>query len=340
MGDDGGPAPLAADLDYRYTSRRPEFADLPGVVRDEVVAHAGAEVSQVHPAVTSGFTGAYAGVLDLADGRRVFAKAADPDHPFAHAALPREAGILRRLEGRAGSPRLLGAGSAGGWEVIVLEAIEGRLPGMPWTPDDAAAVHEACVEWATLPPDLVAGITDTTIAADLGGDQAALTCLDELASGTRPWPPGTLPWGAHPSPLDRRRLRELADLGHAAAGALTGDRLVHGDLRPDNILLTPAGRARFLDWNWVSRGPGWCDFVGLLPLMAHHGIDADAMVDVSPLLAGVDPDAVDAFLAVVVGFMVEHAGHPDLSDAQSAVRAHQAQMARTFLAWLGHRRGW
>ena len=119
---------MTEDVDYRTTSRRPEFAELPEPVRAEVARLAGAEGAHAHPAVTSGFTGAYAGLLELRDGRRVFAKAADPDHPFAHAALPREASVLGRLEGRAGAPRLLGAGPAGVWNVNVLEAIDGHLP--------------------------------------------------------------------------------------------------------------------------------------------------------------------------------------------------------------------
>ncbi|MDR6861703.1 phosphotransferase [Phycicoccus sp. 3266] len=324
---------MTADVDYRFTSRRPEFADLPEVVRLRIAGVAGAEVAHAHPAVTSGFTGAYAGLLELRDGRRVFAKAADPHHPFAHAALPREAAVLALLDGRAGAPRLLGTGAADVWNVSVLEAIHGHLPGMPWTPAEAAAAHEACVEWAALPADLVVQLTDSTVAEEVGGDEVALTCLDDLATGARPWPDG--------SPrLSPQQAHEVAELGRSAAGALVGDCLVHGDLRPDNMLMTPEGRARFVDWNWVARGPGWCDFVGLLPLMAHQGLDADRLALESPLLAGVHPDAVDAFLAVIIGFMVEHASHPDVDSTQSAVRAHQAQMARTFLAWLAHRRGW
>lgn len=324
---------MTEDVDYRRTSRRPQFAELPEHVRTEVERLAGAGVGHAHPAVTSGFTGAYAGLLELRDGRRVFAKAADPDHPFAHAALPREASVLGRLEGRAGAPKLLGAGPAGVWNVNVLEAIDGHLPGMPWTAPDAAVAHVACVEWAALPADLVAQLTDATVAQDVGGNKAALGCLDGLAAGSRGWPEGSVR-------VSSAQAHELAELGHAAATWLVGDSLVHGDLRPDNMLVTPEGRARFVDWNWVARGPGWCDFVGLLPLMAHQGLDADAMVAGSPLLTGVEADAVDSFLAIIVGYMVDSCSKPAFPSSLTTVRAHQAQMARTFLAWLAHRRGW
>ena len=37
------------------------------------------------------------------------------------------------------------------------------------------------------------GLTDTSMAADVGGDPAALACLDELATGARSWPDGIPP---------------------------------------------------------------------------------------------------------------------------------------------------
>jgi hypothetical protein len=116
--------------------------------------------------------------------------------------------------------------------------------------------------------------------------------------------------------------------------------LVHCDLRPDNMLVTPSGQARLLDWNWVTRGPVWCDWVGLLPLMAHHGLDVDRMAARSPLLDGVDAEAVDAFLAILVGYLVDACVQPTVPGSLSAVRAHQRHLATTFTAMLAGRRGW
>jgi hypothetical protein len=321
------------ELDYRRTTVRPAFATLPPEVREGIATVAGSVVEVASPPVTTGFTGAYAGLLALRDGRRVFAKAAGPATPNALQAIPREAGILRSLAGRATAPQLVGSASAGDWELVVLEAIDGEMPGVPWTRRDAEAAHAACLELAQLDPSAVAGVTDASLSADVGGDAAALACLDELASGARTWPDGI-------PPLSLAHAAEVAGLGHLASEALVGDRLVHSDLRPDNMLITPPGRARLVDWNWVARGPAWCDFVGLLPLMAHHGLDVDSMVARSPLLDGVDPEAVDAFLAVIVGYLVDSCVRPTFPGSQNTVRDHQRQMARTFLALLGVRRGW
>ena len=321
------------EVDYRHTSTRPAFADLPASVRAGVETAAGSPVDVAFPSVTSGFTGAYAGLLALEDGRRVFAKAAGPAAPFALQAIPREARIVGVLDGRVTAPRLVGSAAVEDWQVIVLEAIDGHLPGIPWTPADADATHATCLELAAFDPASVAELTDTSLAADVGGDPVALACLDELASGARPWPDGIPPLAAAPA-------RELARLGRQAGQALIGDRLVHSDLRPDNLIVTPEGRARAVDWNWVTRGPAWCDWVSLLPLMAHHGLDVERMAARSPLLQGVDGEAVDAFLAILAGYLVHASEQPTVPGSRSAVRSHQRFMAHTFLAMLASRRGW
>jgi hypothetical protein len=324
---------VTEELDYRNTSTRPAFGELPGPVRAGIEAAAGSAVDVAFPPVTTGFTGAYAGLLALRDGRRVFAKAAGPAAPFALQAIPREARILDLLAGRATAPLPVGAARVDDWQLLVLEAIDGHLPGMPWTEADAEAAHAACLELAQLDPSSVAELTETFLAEDVGRDTAALACLDELASGARPWPDGI-------PPLARGPARELARLGGLAAEALAGDRLVHSDLRPDNMLVTPSGRARVLDWNWVTRGPVWCDYAGLLPLMAHHGLDVEPRMARSPLLEGVDDEAVDAFLAIIVGYLVDACVQPTVRGSRSAVRLHQRHLAGTFLALLARRHRW
>lgn len=321
------------EVDYRRTSSRPTFDELPPEVREVIASVAGSAIGVAFPPVTTGFTGAYAGLLALRDGRRVFAKAAGPAAPHALQAIPREARILRGLAGRVSAPQLVGSAAAGSWQVVVLEAIDGEMPGVPWTQYDADAAHAACVELAALDPAAVAALTTSSLALEVGRDTAALACLDELALGARSWPDGIRPLPPH-------RAVELARLGQLASEALLGDRLVHSDLRPDNMLITPQGTARLVDWNWVARGPAWCDFVGLLPLMADHGLDVDRMTARSPLLDGVDGEAVDAFLAIIAGFMVDSCVHPTSTGSFNAIRHHQRLMARTFIALLAHRRGW
>ncbi len=320
------------ELDYRRTSTRPAFTDLPAAVRGRLFDLAGGTVAAADPPVTSGFTGAYAGRLVLEDGRSVFAKAADPSAPHARVAIERESTVLARLDGRATAPRLLGAGAVDEWRLVVMEAVDGEMPGMPWTPAAAAAVHEACLTAAAVDREVVAQVTDDRLADDLGSDPTALLALQGLADGTDPWP-DWLP------PLAPAHRADLARLAGNAATALAGDRVVHGDLRPDNLVLDRGGRARMVDWNWVSRGPAWADFVGLWPVMTHHGLDLSRWQS-SPLLAGVDADAVDAFLAVVAGLMVARSRGDDSTPGLAVLRAHQRFTGHAFLALLATRRGW
>lgn len=319
------------ELDYRRTADRPTFADLPAEVRARLAELAGGAVV-ADPPVRSGFTRAYAGRLSLADGRAVFAKAADTSAPHARVAIERESAVLAHLAGRATAPHLVGSAAVDEWRLIVMEAVDGDMPGMPWTTAAADAVHRACLAAAEVPADDVVALTADLLAVDLGSDPVALMTLETLAGGVDPWPGWLTP------PTAEQRI-ELAGLARHAATALAGTQVVHGDLRPDNLVVDRTGTARMVDWNWVSRGPAWVDFVGLWPLMAHHGLDVTSWQG-SPLLVGVDPDAVDAFLAVVVGLMVDKARGDDSSPSLAVLRAHQRFTAHTFLALLASRRGW
>lgn len=62
-------------------------------------------------------------------------------------------------------------------------------------------------------------------------------------------------------PLPDLPLRTMPDRMRAYAGddaeLFTGDRLLHTDWNPHNVLI--AGRARLVDWAWAARGAGWID---------------------------------------------------------------------------------
>lgn len=328
-------APLPA-VDYLNTSARPTFASLPKRVREACAAAAGARVVTAAPPVGSGFTGAYAGLLTLADGRRVFAKVAGPSLPHVVRGLAAEQRILPLLSPLRCPSRLAGGGTTEGedgpWRVLLVEEIVGRQPGLPWTVADADAAARACVEVASLGGAEAATVTTTRLATDLGADQEALAFLDELAAGRRPWP-RELP------PPSLRDLATTAELAGRAERALDGDRLVHGDVRPDNLLVEPTGSARLVDWNHATLGAPWVDLVGLLPLMAHHGVDVRRYAGL-PVLAGVSDDDVDAFLAVLVGFMLCHVDAPPPPGCTAALRTHQLLVAGATMALLTERRAW
>ena len=257
------------EVDYLTTSRRPRFESLPHAVRVAVGAVAGSRVRVAAPPVGSGFGGAFAGLLELDDGRRVFAKAAGPTTPHIQRALAREASLLPVLRGLGCASRLVGSVDveAGGlWRILALEAIPGTQPGGPWTVEDADAAHAACLEIASAPAEVVAALGLGTAADDLVGEVDAVPTLEGLASGGRAWPAG------HVVP-DEDAASELAGLAAGVLDAVRGDALVHLDVRPDNLVREPSGRMRVVDWNQAVVGAPWVDLVSLWPLMHHHGVD-------------------------------------------------------------------
>ncbi len=44
-----------------------------------------------------------------------------------------------------------------------------------------------------------------------------------------------------------------------AVELFAGDTLLHTDYNPENILITPDGTARLIDWAWPTRGAAWID---------------------------------------------------------------------------------
>ncbi len=325
-------------VDYTATSQRPHWHQLPHGVQAAVGAAAGSPVVRAEPPPGSGFTGGFAAVVHLADGRRAFAKAGSSRNPHLVAAYAQEALVLGALPAGTPAARLVGsahldAGTVDSheWQVVVAEVVDGVLP-QPWTDEAVHAAHAACEASVAALTPVPSGLSLPALADEIGRDPDSLACFPALSSGGLELAAGQPRWLP-------QRYGELAALVDGAAARLDGDTACHCDLRADNMLIGPRG-AVFVDWNWLVRGAAWTDFVGLLPLARADGVDADAWLARSPLTRDVDPEAVDAWLAVIAAFMLANAGRPIWPGGSPVVRVHQRRYARTFLDWLGARRGW
>jgi hypothetical protein len=322
-------------VDYADTSRRPEWSALPAPVRETVERIAGGAVTQADPPVGSGFTGAYAGVVTLAGRRRVFVKAGAPAQPHVVGALAQEAAVLEVLPRGVPAPRLVGFDAVEGWSVLVLDVVDGRMPGQPWTPDDVEAVHHACVTMAEVGTPCAVG--DPELGRALSTDPEILAVARSLANGSFVGEPELPDWLA-------TRQGHVAELVLRAEGRFDGRTLCHGDLRPDNLLVARLdggpGVATVVDWNWVGAAAPWVDWVGLLPMMAAHGIDTDALDASSPLTREADPESVDAYLATIAVYMLGGYRNDPPPGCTPALRQHQLLMAHLFLEHLRRRRGW
>jgi hypothetical protein len=342
--DPGTPVPTSphtSGVNYHATSRRIRFEDLSPAVREAAELALGSPVVRAAAPVTSGFSNAYAGHVLLRDGHEAFLKAAGPGHAYPVLALAREAQVLGTLGSQVLAVPMIGAGaSSDGGQVLALDWVEGRMPGFPWTTDEIALVRAACERVAALPPSSMDGLAPGRLADDLLDDQrlrAALTTGLPLPRSLTLLPTWL------PARIDDV-LAVAGDIDALRAGDQQ-DHLNHFDLRPDNLLIGRGDgetydRAYLLDWNWVTLGPAWCDWVGLIPSMQAQGHDLGELLDSTPLSRTADPHAVDVFLALIAVYMLSGLETEPPAGATMALRDHQRYYARLFLDTLAAHEGW
>ncbi len=319
------------DVDYRATSLRPTWDALPEALKHALSVALGTDIVDASPSVTSGFTGGFAAPVRLADGRRVFVKASD-NTLHSYGAYQREAEVVPQLPAAAQAPAIITTARTDDWFAVVSEWVDAQMPGAPWTAADFAVVTARCEAMAdALTASPIDGLE--TFLKDLESGESALLVPEQILAGDRPLPRGLQEWVP-------RVLPELADLMNAVPEALSGDTAAHADLRPDNLLIDTTGTCWTVDWNWLALGPRWMDWVGLLPVAQHHGIDTGTAIRSSSLTADVPAEELDCFIAVIAAYMLKNPDNPPPIGTTQALREHQRFYAWTFLDWLATRRGW
>jgi hypothetical protein len=315
------------DVAYGATAVRPSWSDLPQSLREAISARLGSPVAAARSA-GGGFTRAFAAVLTTSAGLGVFVKAAPLEDPNSRT-YGREATITATLPDSIPTARPLWTMVDSGWYVLCLEAIDGHVPSLPWAPAELSAALNA---WSTAaealaqpPTDLLA--TGIPPLPEIVRDE--MSWWSQIQSGPEPFPRT-----AWETPA-RDRLEELATLEQALPALVAGTGVLHGDLRIDNVMIDPDGKAWLCDWTWPCLGAPWFDAVTLLISAYASGLDADAY------LSGWNaPDlGVDGALAALAGYWLVRAdGGP--SSASPHSRQHQLFSGRQALAWLADRRGW
>lgn len=295
------------------TARRPRWHTLPSSLRDAVEHHLGSTVADAW-SQDAGFTPGVASRLLLADGRRVFVKAASTDHAaWVVEAYRRECEVTAALPPGTRAPRALWTVDDGPWFLAVHEDVEGRHPRRPWREDELTTVLTMLAENARLltppPRDLVLA----PVAEELATELALVRGLDPS-------------WRDECVALAERALAEPATT------------MVHTDVRDDNVLLTSAG-AVTVDWNFVATGPAWFDTVMLLVSAHGDGLDTDAALARQALTRDVDPDLVDGLIALLLGYFT-WAADQDHVETSPYLRTHQAWYRDAAWSWLSSRRGW
>lgn len=324
--DDG--APEAGDAPAAFSGSRLGWRDLPRHVRERISSHAGAQVV-AEVVATSGFSPGFAGVLELADGHQVFVKAVSPaQNPHSPELARAEIRAAAAIPSSVHAPRLLWSSDDGEWVLLGFEAVVGRSPELPWRPADLERSLAAVVELSTARPraghelpsmvdDVATSFTGWQSFAALSGSERAE--IAERAGGLGAWAAS--------------RLDELVAWEQAAPAASAGDRLVHGDLRADNIILDPE-HLWIVDWPHAAVGAPWLDLVCMLPSVAMQGGGAaHTLFEASPLSEGVSRDDLRAFVAGVTGFFTWGSFQPDPPGLPN-LRGFQRAQAYTAIAWL------
>jgi hypothetical protein len=134
-------------------------------------------------------------------------------------------------------------------------------------------------------------------------------------------------------------LDEAEELASAYAAVLAGDTVVHTDVRDDNLLIAPDGRAWLCDWNWPAVGAAWLDSLLLLIGPRGDGLDVEAVIAARPLLRDVPADDVDCAIALVTGYFLKSAADP-VPPTSPFLREHQRWQGEVCWEWLCERRGW
>jgi hypothetical protein len=343
---------------YDATAVRPDWADLPAALRAAIAQRMGAPVTAVTSA-GGGFTRGFAAVVETAAGDCAFVKAARL-FDQAHVAdwYAREAAITAALPDAVPAPRPRWTMTAAEHFVICLEAVDGRMPALPWRPAELGA---ALAAWATAARALAeppAGLVALGLPALADIVRSDLSIWQAVAVGREPMPPAPAAAAEH--------LDELAALEAALPRYAEGDtRVLHCDLRLDNILIERSGAAAAMygptstgpaftgragpvgqggnawicDWNWLCTGPPWFDTAALLVTAYASGLDADALFAAHPTARDAPPDGLDAALAALAGYWFDRAAAGP-TDASPHVRPHQRWSGEVSLAWLAHRRDW
>ena len=295
---------------------RPAYERLPAEVRAFVEQVLGSPVVTAEDQA-GGWSPGVAARVRGGDGSRAFVKAVSSQvDSFTPGMHRREAVVTARLPRSLGSPALLASYDREPWVALVLEDVEGREPVLP---DDLPAVLAALERLALVaaPEGLVPA------AEELAGDFGGWRRLAEAGRPVDAWA------DAH---LDR-----LVDLEDGWPEAAAGDRLLHLDLRTDNMLLAADGEVALVDWPWAAAGHPVLDLVGFLQSAVLSGApDPEQLLLSTAVGRASDPDRVTCLVAAVAGRMEEHVRRPP-PPALPGLRAFQAAQARVSRDWLQQR---
>jgi len=320
--DDAHAPPLA------FSGQRLDWRDLPRRVRSRISELAGAPVS-AEIGATTGFSPGFAAVLEFSDGRQAFVKAVSPEqNPDSPDLSRREVVVARALPAEVPAPRMLWSDDDGEWVIVAFEVAHGRAPEQPWRNEDLVQVLDAltALTQVELPTPCLLPRYDEEMAPAFTGWRTMLRSSG-IARVAMTVDAGELgAWTA--DHIDR-----LAVWEQDGPRALSGNALVHGDLRADNVILDGA-HTWFIDWPHAAQGAPWVDLAFMLPSVAMQGGgDPQQIFWAHPSSEGVAASALRAALAGLAGYLAASSFAPAPLGIPN-LRAFQRAQAVAALTWL------
>lgn len=298
---------------------RMPYADLPGEVREAVDAALGVDVVDAETQ-GGGFSPGVASRVTTADGRRAFVKAVDADvNDVSRRMFEQEAAVLSCLPHVAWRPELVDLVTVGSWVALVLDDVDGVTPSLPWEPDELGRVLGAIETLAAVPAhDLDSDLLRPAADRHDGIFGHWQRVLDDGFPTGRAWAD--------------EHVEVLVEAEAGWEDAVAGDRLLHGDLRADNVVLT-ADRVVLVDWPHAAVGHPLFDAVGLAPSVAMQGgPQPEELLGAMAHTRDVPPEQLRPVVVGVAGYFARNAMLPP-PPGIPAVRAFQAAQADVAVPW-------
>ena len=268
----------------------------------------GREVAALEPVRGGGYSLALRLKATLSDGGTAFVKAATTDDTARF--LRAEKYIYESLGPQPFLAGYLGFHYEGGAHpLLVLEDLTGATWPPPWTTARVDAVLDALARLHALPP------LDGLSTADIE-HRDSLTSWRLVAESPAPF----LALGICSEDWLEKSLSDL--LLAESQLDLSGDALLHVDVRSDNLCFRADGSAILVDWNWAVVGNPAMDIAGWLPSLHAEGGPAP-----EALLPG-----AGTWAASLSGYFAAHAGLPPPEGAPT-VRKVQLSQLKSALSW-------
>jgi len=304
---------------------RLQWGNLPNDVQEAVETLLGGSIATAC-SQTGGYSPGTADRIQTNSGKRAFVKVVgNEQNPFSLKLHRTEARTMSILPEGLPCPEFLGHHDQGDWVALIFSDVEGKHPHLPWHSDELSRVL-----------DTVHSVSQVALSGD------ALDLLPSLsvqrAYSFQGWDRLSYDPDASLDTWAVNNFDMLTELSEQAPAAVSGNQLVHTDLRADNLLFTKDGNVTIVDWPWAAIGASWFDALTLLIDVRVYDPDYDveSVIASHRVFSSATPEELNAVLAGLAGYFIDAARQP-APQGIPTLRAFQKREGEAALNWLKER---